>query len=234
MQARGLEEIDMTKSKVELVLRVAGAIGNVTTILTRRVAALGGNYTEALVRLGTGEKQYGAEYARLAALYAGVSNGFVAPEDGRIHVLLGITVAESSEWSSAIDASFPNTPSDCDVREVADLYPAKKGVKAVEREVILVNFGITIANTDPVLAWGKEYKLRPASPRTVFALGKWKPQLHTELEQDTLGVISLEECSLSGYRHMPYGWWYGDERKVNLGWSDSSFGDYCWFAFVRE
>lgn len=38
----------------------------------------------------------------------------------------------------------------------------------------------------------------------------------------------------SGNRHMPYGWWNGDKRKVNLNWSDNSFDDNCWFAFVRK
>ncbi|MDO8624412.1 MAG: hypothetical protein Q7R54_03595 [bacterium] len=228
----------MTK-KIEPAVQVASSIENATQIISRRVAKLGGSYTEALVRIGMGEKRYGAELDSLATIYASISRqiadatDIIAPADGRVHIVR-IIVDESVELNTAIDAGFPNTPSNCDIRKVADQYPAQKGAKPRGREIILVNFGNDMLNTDLAVAWGKENKLVKASPRAVFRLGSHKPQLHTELGQQVLVVASLEECNFSGYRHVPGGWWRGGKRKAYLDWPGGRWDDFCWFAFVRE
>lgn len=226
----------MTKRKIEPALQVAGAVQNATTIIAERVAVLGGNYTEALVRIGMGEKKHCAEIDQIATVYASVSNSLVAPDGGKIHVLRDIVVDESVEWNAAINTRCPDTPANYDVRKVAGSYPAKvgSGVKPVVRNVVLVNFGKGIPDTKPALAWGRENKLPIASPRAVFAVVEKHPTLHRELEMDPMVIVSLEECSFSGDRRVPYAWLCDGERKANLHWPDSSLSADCWFAFVRE
>lgn len=224
----------MAKRKIEPALQVAGAVQNATEIISRRITALGGNYTEALVRIGMGEKRYGAEIDHLATIYVSVSNGVVAPEGGRIHILRDVVVDESVDWSAAIDVSYPDTPANYNVRKVGDSYPAKKQAKPVLRTIVLANFGKDVPNTDSALAWSKENKLSIASPRTVFAVVGKHPSLHKELCVDPMAIISLGECNFSGRRHVPFAWLDGDERRANLNWPDNSFNGSCWFAFVRK
>src|SRR3989344_4561221 len=50
----------------------------------------------------------------------------VAPDGGRIHVLR-VPVNPTREWQEAINAAGPNTPSNYDVRKVADKYPPQDG-----------------------------------------------------------------------------------------------------------
>lgn len=232
------KEIDMTRSKnIEPAVQVASAVQNTMTILASRVAALGGNLTEALVRLGMGERRYTTELDHLSGVFAEISTaqvtGIIAPEGGRLYRAC-VLVDESMDWDAAIDAGFPNTPSNYDVRKVGDLYSPKSGIKPAKRKMILVNFGKDIPNVDIALTWGKERKLIPASPRSIWALGKHKPQLHTELGQDVLVVASLKECMFSGSRRVPYGWWHGAERGAFLFWPGGGWDVRCWFAFVCE
>lgn len=224
----------MTKRKIELALQVAGAVQNATEIISRHVTALGGNYTEALVRIGMGEKQYGTEIDQLAKIYTGVSNGVVAPEGVRIHILRGVIVDESVDWNAAIDVSCPDTPANYDVRKVGGSYPAEREAKPVPRTIVLVNFGKDIPNTEPALAWDGKNKLPFASPRAVFEVVKEHSTLHKELGVDSMVIVSLAECTFSGLRLVPFAWLNGDKRKANLYWPAFSLFAYCWFAFVRK
>ncbi|MFA5996407.1 MAG: hypothetical protein WC790_01640 [Candidatus Paceibacterota bacterium] len=232
-----IEEKDMTRKKIEPAVQVASAVQNTVTILAARVAALGGNLTEALARLGMGERRYSAELDQIANVFASVSAKdtpeIVAPEGGRVHIV-HVPVDESVDWNAAISMGFPNTPASSDVLKVGDQYPPKRGAKPVTRETILVNFGRGISDTNIVLAWAKDHKLIPASPRSVWVLGEHKLQLHVELGQDVLVVVSLEECTFSGNRRVLYSWWDGGERKASLRWPGGWFNVHCWFAFVRE
>lgn len=228
----------MTRSKkIEPAVQVASAVQNTMTILASKIATLGGNLTEAFVRLGMGERQYTAELDQIAGVLAKVSAvpvaEIVAPEGGRLHTVC-IPVDESVNWNTAVSAGFPNTPSNYDVWKVGDQYPPRPRVVSVKREIILINFGKEISNADIAFAWGKEHKLISASPRSIWALGKHKPQLNTELEQNVLAVASLEECAFSGDRRVPCGWWGGGERRAFLDLPDHRWYDHCWFAFVRE
>jgi hypothetical protein len=229
----------MVKKKVDLAVQIAASIGNATQVLARAVEKRGGDYTEALVRIGKGEKRYAPVIDGLAVLLAGISRenepAFAAPEGGRIHVIRGVLVDESLEWNAAIDAGLPNTPASYDIRKVADSYPAKKWAKPKKMDIILINFGTYVSDNAPAHAWGKEQKLPPASPRAIFALGSHAPKLHEELGQPNgLAVGCLEECHFSGRRRVPGGWWDGAERLAYLDRPVSGWYAYCWFAFSRE
>ena len=155
-----------------------------------------------------------------------------APKGGRIHVLR-VPVNPSREWQEAINAAGPNTGSDWAVRKVGDQYPVQEG--AIEdREIILVNFGKTIPNVQHALDWAEPFGLQPEGPRSIFAIGEHKPQLHKELEVSAMAVISTVECSFEGSRSLPHVWWYEAERDARLGWFGDGFDDYYWFAFSRK
>ena len=156
----------------------------------------------------------------------------VAPDGGRIHVLR-VPVNPTREWQEAINAAGPNTPSNYDVRKVADKYPPQDGV-VEEKEIILVNFGKTISDTRVAVEWGKQHGLRPASPRPVFAIGEHKPQLHRELGVNAMAVVSPEECSFDVVRRVCIVWWSDADRHCNLRWFGHEWSAYYWFAFVRE
>ncbi len=155
-----------------------------------------------------------------------------APKGGRIHIVR-VPVSPGREWQEAINAAGPNTGKDWSIRKVGDQCPPRKG-KAAEREIILVNFGKTIPDTQYALDWAKPFGLRPEPPRGVFAIGEHKPGLNKELGMDYMAVVSPSECSFEGHRHVPCGWWDGSERSVNLRWFDFEFDGRYWFAFSRE
>ncbi len=156
----------------------------------------------------------------------------VAPDGGRIHIVR-VPVNPSREWQEAINAAGPNTPSNYDVRKVADKYPSQAG--AIEgKEVILINFGRTISDTQVAVDWAKQYKLRPASPRPVFAIGEHKPQLHRELGTNSMAVVSPDECTFGGGRQVCSVWWSDASRDCDLDWCAYEWLADCWFAFVRE
>lgn len=155
-----------------------------------------------------------------------------APEGGRLHIVR-VSVNPARPWQEAIDAAGPDTGKDWDVRKVGDHYPPEAGKPEV-REIILVNFGKTIPDTQYALDWAKPYGLSPEKPRGVFAIGEYKPQLHRDLVLSAMAVISPVPCSFEGERRVPYVWWRDTKRFAYLDWFDNDWGDYCWFAFVRE
>lgn len=219
-------------------MQVAGAIQNATEIISRRVTALGGNYTEALVRIGMREKQFSAEIDQLAAIYAGISPGatgnIAAPEGGRIYILHDIIVDESSDWNFAIDTSCPDGSTDREVYNAGSNYPAKTGAKPVLLDIVLANFGNTLPNSSqPALAWAKKNKLHIASPRVVFAIARKYPTLHKDLEMNCALVVSLEKGKVyADDRGMPEVCF--DSNSLYAALYSGFFGrpDYAWFAYV--
>ncbi|HEV3501145.1 MAG TPA: hypothetical protein VGZ92_12550 [Bradyrhizobium sp.] len=157
-----------------------------------------------------------------------------APEGGRLHVLR-VLVSPGREWQEAIDAAGPDTLKSYDVRKVGDKYPPQPGDPR-EREIILVNFGKTIPDSQYALNWAKPHGLRPANPRQTFAVGEHKPELHRELKADPMVVVSLDDCIFGSERRVCRVWW-GDAKRCAglLSWFDVGWAaDYVWFAFVRE
>jgi hypothetical protein len=155
-----------------------------------------------------------------------------APEGGRI-LVVRVPVNPGREWQEAINAAGPNTGSDWAVRKVGDQYPPQSG-EPKEREIILVNFGKTIPDTQYALDWAKPYGLSPEPPRGVFAIGEHKPQLHRELKRSVVVVVSPVPCSFGDLRLVPGVWWNDAERSAFLYWFDNEWSDYYWFAFSRE
>lgn len=226
----------MAKKRIDPVISMAGNFQTFATELSAEVQSRGGTLAEAVVLLA----QPGHRTARnqIADILAGVcqQNGkvpeLVAPDGGRIHIVR-VLVNPSRPWQNAVDSAGPNTPSNYDVRRVADKYPPQDGA-VEEKEIILVNFGRTIPDTQVAVDWVKQYKLRPASPRPVFAIGECKPQLHRELGLDSMAVVSPEECTFDGGRRVCHVWWGGADRDCYLDWYDDEWDADFWFAFVRE
>ncbi len=161
-----------------------------------------------------------------------MSGEFVlAPQGGTLH-FVSVPVDESRPWDEAVRTAGPNTPDEYNVWKVGDQYPPQ-GESGV-REIILVNFGRGSFTTgEQALAWGKENRLRPASPRGCFAVGEHCPKLNRELGKNYMAVVSLDLCSFGGERQVCNVWWNDTERGANLNWVDDEFDDDYWLAFVR-
>ncbi len=156
----------------------------------------------------------------------------VAPEGGRIHIVR-VPVDPGREWNAAIDAIGPHTGKNGDVRKVGDQYPPDAG-KTVEREIVLVNFGVTISDAQHALDWADTFGLSPEKPRGVFSVCEHTPTLHRELGVNEMAVISAVSCSFVGVRRVPGAWWLDAGRSAGLLWFGGKFNAHCWFAFSRE
>lgn len=163
----------------------------------------------------------------------GVDVGSILPPDGgRIH-FVNVTYDEGRPWKEAVTATGPNTPSNYDIWKVGKHYPPGPAGQ-VTKKLVLVNFGRTIDNAQPALDWAAKYRLPIASARATLAIPENHPTLHRTLGQNSMGVVSLEECQLSGGRGLPCGWWDGSGRRANLFWFDRRFYGRCWFAFLCD
>ena len=170
--------------------------------------------------------------AALRELIGRYSMPVQAPQGGRIHIIR-VPVNPGREWQEAVDAAGPDTGSDWDVRKVGGLYPPQPG-EPRDEEHILVNFGKTIPNLKYATDWGKPFGLTSKAPRSVFAIGEHRPQLHRELKVGGMAIIAPVPCSF-GDRQLVCFVWLGDvERGCNLRWAGVGFDDDCWFAFGRE
>ena len=177
----------------------------------------------------------GQEFTRFLANGGRVTivstDGIIAPKGGKIHII-SVPVDESHVWNDAVGAAGPNTGRDWNIWKVGDQYPPAATAQGLQ-QVILINFGKYMQSED-VLAWGKEQHLRPASPRSVFAIGEHCPNLNRDLAMDYMAVVSLVACSFGGERRVPRVWWSRSERESRLSWFGNEWDGRCWFAFVRE
>lgn len=156
------------------------------------------------------------------------------PAGGRIHIVSVSSVDESRPWDQAVRAAGPSTPETYPVWRVGDQYPPQqfKG----SQEVILVNFGRYISSEN-VLAWGKEQKLRPASPRTCFAVAEHCSNLFYDLILEWMTIVSLVKCSFEDRQQVCGVSWGRSGCEANLYWFDRfdhGWSGDCWFTFVRE
>ena len=162
-----------------------------------------------------------------------VSKTIVLPPQGGMLHFVSVPVDESRPWDEVVRVAGPNTPNGYNVWKVGDQYPPQ-GESGI-REIIFVNFGPgSFATSAQALAWGKENRLRPASPRGCFAIGEHCPTLNRELGMNYIVVVSLDPCSFGGSQQVCGVWWWGSERQAGLYWFDREFGDGYWFPFVRE
>jgi hypothetical protein len=155
-----------------------------------------------------------------------------APTGGRIYIV-HVPVDPGRKWGDAIDDAGPDTGRSWDVRKVGDHYPPQEGAERDE-EIILVNFGKTIPNTQYALDWAEPFGLVPKAPRAVFAVAKNKPTLHRELGVSGMAIISPVSCTFGGDRQVCYSWLNDDERDCRLRWYVNDWSGHYWFAFGRE
>lgn len=166
---------------------------------------------------------------RLQIVTAG---GIIAPEGGTIHIL-SVPVDESRVWKEVVEAGGPDTNTDWAIWEVGDQYPSTKGAALHLQKIILVNFGKFMRSED-ILTWGKEQRLRPASPRACLAISEFCRWLSKGLGLNYMAVVSLVPCTFKGRRHVVHGWFERSERWANLSWFDDGWHEVYWFALVRE
>ena len=160
------------------------------------------------------------------------TDGIVIPKGGKVHNI-SVPVNESRPWKDAVSAAGPNTNCDWDIWKVGDQYPPVIGATQGLQQLILVNFGKYMQSGD-VLAWGKGQCLRPASSRSVFAIGEHYPSLNCDLAMDYMAVVSFVLCSFGGRQRVPRVWWDESGRESLLDWFDDRWSESYWFAFVRE
>lgn len=152
------------------------------------------------------------------------------PEGGKIHIV-SVFVDEARPWDQAVRTADPNTPESYAVWKVGDQYPPQQFKN--DQEIILVNFGKYISSED-VIEWGRGQKLRPATPRSCFAVGEHILNLHTDLGVEYMAVVSLVQCSFGGSQRVCGVWRGRSGRGVGLCWFGSDWSGSYWFAFVRE
>ena len=170
--------------------------------------------------------------AALRALIEQYSMPVAAPDGGRLCVVR-VPVDPARDWREAVKAVGPDTGSSWDIWKVGEHYPPQEG-KIEEKEIILVNFGKTIPDTEYAINWATPLGLKAVDPRPVFAIAEHKPTLHNELGVDGLAIVSPVPCSFEGARRVPYVWLRGAERVARLGWFGKEWFDSYWFAFSRE
>lgn len=179
----------------------------------------------------------GREYTRFlqngGRMIIVTTDGIALPPGARMHIVT-VMVDESRPWDEAVNAAGPNTGADWNIRKVGDQYPPTLGATPKMRVIYLVNFGKDTMGDDNI-AWGKSQKLRPETPRAVFAVTEHNSDLDEVFGMEgCMAVTSLEECSFGGSRRAPSAWWDGTERKAGLGNFGNAWDGSAWFAFSRE
>ncbi len=162
-----------------------------------------------------------------------ITDGITSPPGGKV-LLLTAVVDESRAWEDAVQEAGPDTGRDWDIWRVGDQYPPTMGARSRLKQVIITNFGKGV-QSEEALAWGKEQKLKPTTPRACFAVSEHYPVLHHYLDMDPMAVVTLASCSVESGQRVPFVWFAGAERGAVLS-IGSAFGwlGYCWFAFDRE
>ena len=179
--------------------------------------------------------RFGAEFTRFLQNSGRVivisTDGIVPPEGGVIQIL-SVPVDESWSWRDAVKAAGPDTGRACDIWKVGDQSPPIADVRPSLKQVILVNFGKDkVVQSEEALVWGKGQKLKPTTPRTVFAVSE---HFHCYLDKPMVVVITLLPSSFEGCQRVPVVWRGGARRKAYLDRFDNGWFDHFWFAFDRE
>lgn len=164
----------------------------------------------------------------------GLARKIVPPRGGRIYIVT-VPVNEARLWKQAVRAVGKDTAADSHIWRVGKHYARTVRVTFARREVILANFGSqSVTSGETALAWGMAKRLRPASPRTIFAVGEHCHDLLQRLAVDAMAVVSLECCSRYDDLCVPLVVWNGWGRGAFLHVFDLVGAGDCWFAFVRE
>lgn len=136
-------------------------------------------------------------------------------------------VNQGRDWTQALEAAVPDTPSDFGVRNVGNLYPATTDE---EEEV---NFVLLKGNSswDKALAWAKTKGLKQTNPRDMFAVAE-QHDLHQILGGRYLYVVATTECSFEGYSHAVYVDVDESSQHADLGKLEY-LGSNDWFLFRK-
>ncbi len=156
------------------------------------------------------------------------------PRCGRLHYVRGVLVDESLIWEEAINASFPETLLQADIRFVGESYPEQKGAPPKRRDLILANFG-DIPQDAPALSWAKATRLHNASAREILALGRHAPNLCRDLNQPVCRVSTLVRCTVDDVFSVPVVWWHElGPHQVALGYVENGYRACNWVAFSQD
>lgn len=159
-------------------------------------------------------------------------NEIIAPESGKTHIV-SVQVDDSRAWGNAVRAAGPSIANDWEIWGVGNYYPPVENAKSSLKQVILVDFCKYMRIKD-VLNWGKIHNLYPASPRSIFAIGEYYPNLNRDLDEKYTNIISLVPCRFGKGLRVPF--IVLDELGCVTGLlycSDGGF-DAGWFAFVHR
>lgn len=159
----------------------------------------------------------------------------VPPSGGRTHSIR-VSVDESCDWNNAIALGTTGQTAmatDYNAHMAGDLYPPKKGVTVIDRDVILVNFGRSTTSSEN-LQWAKQNDLTPASPRVIFAIGKYCPHLNDELGMNAMRVSSLESRLFQNRRIVLCVRWEDAIRGSCVSYLHERWYNDVWFAFVYK
>jgi hypothetical protein len=158
--------------------------------------------------------------------------GITPPTGARLYAL-HLQVKLDGDWQTAVNEAGPNTPSDYNVRKVADQY-LPTGTGEVDADYILLNYPKGDGNWDKALTWAKGAKLQNTVPREVFAVGKQFPTLHRTLGLDPMYVVATTtDCTFDGDHRACYVWWNGSVRRASLDWVSYFDDSNDWFLFRK-
>ncbi|MEX2052338.1 MAG: hypothetical protein WD991_01405 [Candidatus Paceibacterota bacterium] len=156
----------------------------------------------------------------------------VVPPPGCRILTLKVPVRLDEPWDDAVNAAGPDTGADWNVRKVGDLYvPTGKGV--VEQEFVLLNYPAGDGSWEKAITWGDTMHLHRTAPRQVFAIGKAKPNFHTEVGIDPTYVVETTGCAFDGDGQACFVWWDGSRREAYLNWQSLYGSSHVWFAFRK-
>lgn len=179
------------------------------------------------------------------------TDGIIPPPDGRIHVVI-VPVDEGRQWKDAVGAVGPDTPPNRPVWKRDKQFPPIDGATQSLQPLILANFGEKRTRGEDILAWGKDQKLIPISPRAAFAVGEHCPMLNRHIgaerfheegksldftwghDRNLMTVVSLS-CLSEGKQEGMAVWWTDSKREAGdcqLVGVESGQDD--WFGFTRE
>lgn len=159
-------------------------------------------------------------------------DGIVPPQGGRIHVM-SVSVDESRRWEDAVKAVAGDINPGGYIWLVGDEYPSVSTTESNVRVIFLVNFGERVISED-VLVWSKGKSLHPVTPRTVFAVGEYRPNLNGVIGMGRISVVSLKCCFFEGKSCICGVRWSGQRRDIFLQEFACAWSKNNWFAFVRE
>ena len=180
--------------------------------------------------------RFGREYTRFlqngGRVTVMVTDGIIPPPEGMGRIL-SVPVDESRPWPDAVKAAGSDTGRDWGIWKVGDQYSVGAIGKLRLKQVVLANFSKGV-QSEEVLAWGKEQKLKPTTPRTCFAVSEHYKELHNYLGMNPMAVVTLTPCYFKGLRRVPFVWLDDAGREVSLDRLDVGWGGLYWFVFDRE